>query len=217
MSTNSFLPAGRTSRIKKGEVYLQLQTEYAARPYPRITTTIINDGRVVHKVEKKLSQPVDCYEEQQRIEAAMRHLHSEITSVVKENPFNGERGVGGAKSSSAPLGIPEKLAAVKGVRRVLELDQDGQFTQSEPSEAFRGLYKDLLKSLADLIQIFDTLPGENGNRQKGVYEVERNRLYFLSSGTFFYFVLCEPKDEPVEFEKVFKAIITASASPLASS
>jgi len=205
MSPNSFIPAGRTSRIKKGDVYLQLQTEYAARPYPRITTTIINDGRVIHKVEKKLKQPVESIEEQQRIESAMRHLHKEISSVVEENPFNFEHGIGGPPK---PKTIPDQLKAVPGVRRLLQMNADGSFVGEGPSDAFKSIYKDLLKSLNELMAIFDPLPSNNGERQKGVYEVEPNKLYFISAGSTFYFLLCEPTDPPTDLETQFKSIVS---------
>jgi len=38
---------------------LQVQTEYASRPAPRITTTILDSGRVIHKIGNQLERPIE--------------------------------------------------------------------------------------------------------------------------------------------------------------
>ena len=64
MTVNQFIPAGRTSLVNKDGSSIQIQTEYAFRPYPRVTTTILDNGRVLHKVERKLNKGIDSIEEQ---------------------------------------------------------------------------------------------------------------------------------------------------------
>ena len=67
MMVERYIPAGRTSLVKTGSGSLQLQTEYAYHPYPRITTAIQSSGQVLHKVEKRLAKEIGSIEEQQRM------------------------------------------------------------------------------------------------------------------------------------------------------
>ncbi len=63
---------------------LQVQTEYAYRPYPRITTTILTEGQVLHKVEKKLEAVISSIEEQNQTEDVMKKQHREVLSLINE-------------------------------------------------------------------------------------------------------------------------------------
>lgn len=80
---SDFIPVGRTSLAKRGNTTLQVQTEYAARPNPRIATTITENGRVVHKVERPLEKPVSSAEEQRTTETQMRQQHATIVSTIE--------------------------------------------------------------------------------------------------------------------------------------
>lgn len=80
---SEFIPVGRTSLAKRGNTTLQVQTEYAARPNPRIATTITENGRVVHKVERPLEKAVASAEEQRTTEAQMRQQHATIVSTIE--------------------------------------------------------------------------------------------------------------------------------------
>ena len=66
MSTSEFIPVGRTSLVRKRGLNLQVQTEYASRPSPRITTTILSDGQVLHKVERTLKTCVSSLKRRTR-------------------------------------------------------------------------------------------------------------------------------------------------------
>jgi len=77
-----FIPAGRTSLVKRGDQQLQVQTEYAYRPYPRITTTILNAGQVLHKLEKRLDRPIESIEEQNIAEDVIKRQHQEVVALI---------------------------------------------------------------------------------------------------------------------------------------
>ncbi len=84
MSTTEFIPSGRTSLVNRNGTALQIQTEYAYRPYPRVTTTILDGGRVLHKVEKKLKKCIESIEEQNEMEDIIKHQHSQVMLVIKD-------------------------------------------------------------------------------------------------------------------------------------
>lgn len=78
-----FIPVGRTSLARRGETALQVQTEYAARPNPRIATTISENGRVIHKVERPLERQIMSAEEQRETEAQMRQQHASVVATIE--------------------------------------------------------------------------------------------------------------------------------------
>ncbi|UCD64625.1 MAG: hypothetical protein JSW34_04100 [Candidatus Zixiibacteriota bacterium] len=183
MSTPSFIPNGRTSRVKKDGLALQVQTEYAFRPYPRLTTTILNDGQVIHKIEKKLDRPVGSVEEQSEMEQLIKRQHSEVVSVIKEKASASSATLQEFKeSASGYISLSDRLRSIAGVQSVYELDNEGNFCRQDIEEKFRKAYSALFKGLKDLIEVFAAVPGLGMTRERGVYEVERERLYLVSCG-----------------------------------
>lgn len=198
----SFIPSGRTSLLKRGTTPLQVQTEYAPRPYPRLTTTILDRGRVVHKVEKKLERPVQSPEEQAKIEDMMKKQHSEILSIIKETSlFSLDTRIG------KPRTLRDRLAAIPGVESIYRLDNDGSFTGKRRSEQFRRVFSAIHKSINELVDIFALIPGVTMTREKGVYEVERDRLYLVSSGEKCYFVTVRRANHKIAYEKAIKKVV----------
>ncbi len=212
MNSGDYIPVGRTSLVKKGEVSLQVQTEYASRPNPRITTCILQDGRVLHKIERSVDNPISTVEEQLRVETTIKRQHAEIIAIIQNTsykpPADDEPRVASREALPA---IPRKpadcISAVPGVQRVFHLDNEGNFVDDSGTEQFRKMFGPVFKSLHELMEIFGRLPGVGVTREKGVYEVERDRLYFASAGTECFFVLVRRIDPTTDFEKAFKAAI----------
>lgn len=205
---SNYIPAGRTSLVKKGDAKLHLQTEYAARPYPRITTTVLNSGRVLHKVEKKLDKPVETIEEQQRIENAIKQLHRDVTVVIKKLGSTASLGLPEKEPVPDPVKpLPDRIQEIRGVQRVFTLDSSGSFIGSEQGSQFKKEFGKILKSLGDLMEIFSILPGGSSNREKGVYEVERDKIYFVSMGDAFYFVTIDRVYRGTNYEQALKQAI----------
>ncbi len=110
---SDFIPVGRTSLAKRGNTTLQVQTEYAARPNPRIATTITENGRVVHKVERPLEKAVASAEEQRTTEAQMRQQHATIVSTIegrKETDKSETGKIEVKRSGLTPLVNPDESA-----------------------------------------------------------------------------------------------------------
>ncbi|HVP07534.1 MAG TPA: hypothetical protein VMS71_06795 [Candidatus Acidoferrum sp.] len=212
MSSGDYIPVGRTSLVKKGEVSLQVQTEYASRPNPRITTCILQNGRVLHKIERSVDNPISTIEEQLRVETTIKRQHAEIIAIIQNTPYTPpEKGDREIVSRKPRVTIPRKaadcIAAVPGVQKVFHLDNEGNFMGDTGSEQFRKMFGPVFKSLHELMAIFGRLPGVGITREKGVYEVERDRLYFASAGTECFFVLVRRVDPTTDFEKAIKAAV----------
>ena len=237
MNLSNFIPTGRTSLVKKGSVDLQIQTEYAYRPYPRLTTTILTNGQVLHKIEKKLAKPVESFEEQSKIENRMKIQHTEVLNIIKENDTSS---LVEKASQSQRITIPEKVSVeqalsenispsdrnapaeeiidlepslidkfknIAGVKYVYHLNNDGEFVNKIERDNFRNSYAAVFKNISELIEIFSMIPGVTITRERGVYEVERNSLYLISCGDDIYFVVIKEPKEGLQYEHLLKSIV----------
>jgi len=81
----TYIPAGRTSLVKKGGLSLQIQTEYARIPAPRITTTILKNGQVLHKVQRELEYQITSLEEQASTEEIIKRQHMAVVTQLKKH------------------------------------------------------------------------------------------------------------------------------------
>ena len=200
MANNNFIPAGRTSLVGQGEVKLQVQTEYADRPYPRITTTILDSGQVLHKVEKKLGESIGSTEEQKRMQDIMARQHAEIVAVIDRR--SGEKVRQAPDSPPTPTENPslrERMEEVNGVHRVYQLDNDGNLINQDVSVAFRLNHVAIFENLCEMATLFEQIPDTDGQRLSGVRAIQANRLYLASSGESLYFVVIQTPVDGVDY------------------
>jgi hypothetical protein len=216
MAQADYIPAGRTSRIRRGKIDLTLQTEYAVRPNPRLTTSVFSEGQVIYKIEKELAGPVTSLEDKSRVEILLRRQHVQAMDVVNSdsfppiesrimNPSASTRETTVEKIDQNELSLADRIRDVEGVTYVIELDNDGNFTSTTLSEKFKKQFDMIFRNLHEILDIFTAVPG--GSREQGVYEVERNRLYLISAGKVCYFVLVRSGDTTTDFESIFQRIL----------
>jgi flagellar motor component MotA len=208
MPDNSYIPVGRTSLVRRGRLDLQVQTEYAPRPYPRITTTVLSGGQVLHKIEKKLEEPIRSQEEQHRAQRVIRQQHADVTSLLESGSTILPSGPDEKKKPAVPGATPtrdrsltERLAAINGIQRIYQVDNNGNFIGNGSSDQFKRAFAPVFKHLQDLLAVFVQLPGNNNRREQGVYEIERDRLYVVSTGREFYFVVVKRADRDTNYEQ----------------
>jgi hypothetical protein len=80
-----YIPSGRLSAITCGEQRIEIQTEYAQHPRPRVATTITVAGKVVHKIQKNWEKVIACIEEMHQAEELINSQHDEVALLVKEH------------------------------------------------------------------------------------------------------------------------------------
>lgn len=81
-------PAGISSEAGSGEKKYCVQTEFAPRPKPRITTSVSLNGEVVQKVENLWEKLPQSEEDKDEIERFLKKQHQEVIKDIKER---GER------------------------------------------------------------------------------------------------------------------------------
>lgn len=82
-----FIPAGRTALVTKGEFELQVQTEYASRPIPRISSSILCSGELLHRIDVPLDDPIESLEDLATAERLIMLQHGEVLRIVKADNF----------------------------------------------------------------------------------------------------------------------------------
>jgi hypothetical protein len=186
-----YIPAGRTSLVKKGKTAFQLQTEYASIPRPRVTTTIFTEGRVLHKIEKPIDKDIATVEEMHRVEDIIMAQHLEVSKIIHE------RGLPTVPESVAGTFLErtrsESISQLPEVERVFRITSDGKIADdSQITRKFKKLFKHILKELPEMIMVFASMPGEPGRREEGIYELEAGRILLASTGVEFFLILVKP-------------------------
>jgi len=231
MNSQNYIPTGRTSLVKQGEVALQVQTEYARRPAPRITTTVLNSGQVIHKIERSLNHQVESSEEKTRVEVYIKKQHSEIIAIIENNPLKTDPALSTSgikiiddnpesdqkhseiesmlKESEAPKekSTHELLAELPGEHRVFRLDSNGNMPDTSLSPKFKKQFKPVLKNLHTLLDLFAKLPAPGPRRKSGIYEIECNVLYLISDGNEFYLFYIIRPELRVHYEQYLRSVL----------
>jgi len=186
-----YIPAGRTSLVKKGRTEFQLQTEYAGKPQPRITTTIFSDGQVLHKVTKAINKEITSIEEMHLVEKFIRTQHVEISNIIRE------KGLPTEPQSTA--GIPQEKTRSQRINEMPEVEllfrvtPEGKIADTSwLTGNFKKLFKHVLKELPQMMVVFASLHDQPGQHERGIYEIERGRILLASTGVEFYLILLRP-------------------------
>jgi hypothetical protein len=189
--TAQYIPSGRTSLVKRGKLEFQLQTEYAAIPQPRVTTTIFAQGRVLHKIEKAVSKAIDSIEEMHRIEDLIKAQHIEVSKSLRDRGLpTVPESRGDVESGLSRL---ERMRRLEEVERVFLVSSEGKIVDDRRlTKEFKRLFKHIFKELPSLITVFASLPDSEGRREEGFYEIEPGRVLLASTGAEFYLMLIRP-------------------------
>lgn len=151
---NEFLPPGLLSGYKYGGKTIQIQTEYAHRPHRRVTTSVVLDGRTVHKIDTPWEEAADTPAIKEKLESCLNNQHRQALALVKARA---EEFVGGPPDPT-PAGYPkpsfrdsmvEVLGSLPFVIGIYEFDKQGKIL-------FSHNYRDIC---AEWAREFETLAG----------------------------------------------------------
>jgi hypothetical protein len=207
MANENLIPSGRTSQLTKEGETLQIQTEFAGRPLPRLTTSVINQGQVIHKIQQELKSPIIDEVEKIKVEKLLQRQHAEVIRIVESKDFAVDRTFKDKPVIvNKNLTLAERLETLDGVQGLYRIDNEGNFEAPHLSRRFKSQFSLIFKNMLEILNIFTELPG--GRRESGVVEIERRRLYLISSGHECYFLLYNGNLRPGEIEKQIGAILT---------
>src|SRR3989304_1114400 len=77
-------PVGRVSPVNTAEGKYHIQTEFALRPQPRVTTTVTFNGRVVHKDNYPCKPEILAEESRDLLEAILNDQHKKVKESIQK-------------------------------------------------------------------------------------------------------------------------------------
>lgn len=167
------LPSGRTSSLTWEGKTFQIQTEFVARPQPKVVTSIILGGMVVHKIEKiwngKLTE-----EDQTKIEQFLKKEHQGVVRSLKKNPYDFLPGVKEEFQKQI-----EKLSKLKEIENPFILNYHGNLLY--PPEKEDRYLNTLSKILAQTLRLGQSLTDSSrvGEITSGVLDYPPHKIVWV--------------------------------------
>jgi hypothetical protein len=167
-----FIPNGRLSAVAHGGEKVQIQTEFAAHPRPRVTTSVVLAGRVVLKEEQAWEDETESPEGQQNLETALKRQHIEVHERVEANGIDlAPR----PQASSSSVRMPDVRDATSqqarhpaskapGVLRLFIVSKSGDLLAADDSGVPAPGSAGLFVSSAEFIEFFESSESERFNQ-----------------------------------------------------
>ncbi len=166
-----FIPNGRLSAVEYGDEKVQIQTEFAAHPRPRVTTSVVLAGRVVHKEEQSWELETESQDGQRNLEQALKRQHIEIHERVETHVIDM---VSRPQAASSPVKMPEvksplpparhPAAHTPGVLRLFIVSKSGDLLAADDSGVPAPGSAGLFVASAEFIEFFETTESERFNQ-----------------------------------------------------
>jgi hypothetical protein len=166
-----FIPNGRLSAVEYGDEKVQIQTEFAAYPRPRVTTSVVLAGRLVHKEEQTWEDETESPEGQHNLELALKRQHIEVHERVESNVIDL---MPRPQAASSPVRMPEvrspqpparhPAAHTPGVLRLFIVSRSGDLLAADDSGVPAPGSAGLFVAAADFIEFFESSESERFNQ-----------------------------------------------------
>ncbi len=201
------IPAGLLSETRFGETKFFVQTEFASRPHPRVTTTITIDGAVVEKVENVWEKLPQTEEDREAIEGFLIKQHQQVLRNIKEKKgslisFEPGKVEERACEDDTILKIREELSRTKGVRGWVFLSESTRMTMHLISEPEDKETEDFIVQIKNLSSFLPQI-APWGNFKGAILTSLKYRMIFLPWKKHLVGVTLDPQ---VDCEKLVKRI-----------
>jgi len=145
MDATDYIPPGKLGSHRHGDKLLQVQTEFALRPRPRLTSSVVVDGRTVHKTDREWTEDFSREESRLRLEIELAEQHRATMALVVDRAAEFAEsgrptptpGGDGFEAASFRDTIEEVLRTVPYTMGFYEFDQDGEII-------YRRLFRDVV-------------------------------------------------------------------------
>jgi hypothetical protein len=157
-----FIPNGRLSAVEHGDEKVQIQTEFATHPRPRVTTTVVLGGRVVHKEEHPWESETETPDGQQELESFLHKQHLAIHHRVENQEIQvvlPQAAVSRVVMPSVPA-ARHPAAQTPGVLRLFIVSRSGDLLAADDSGVPGPGSAGLFMSAADFIEFFESTESE---------------------------------------------------------
>lgn len=188
------IPGGLSSEASFKDTKFWVQTEFAQRPKPRVTTTISINGEVVEKVENVWERLPQTEEDKQEIEKFLKRQHQQVLEKIKNrrgklaSPEREKEEVASAEEDVV-LKVKEELSGADGVFGWVFILQGGQMLTHQISEP---VDKDLVQRIKDFSSFLPSVT-RLGEFVGGILEAPGSCMVFLPLQTYFLAIELDPK------------------------
>ncbi len=204
------LPAGLGSEAKFKDAKLYVQTEFAQRPRPRVTTTIFLNGEVVEKVENIWEKLPQTEEEKQKIEKFVREQHRQVLEKIKKR---GEKftSLKQSQKKEAPaeedMGakICEELSKADGVLEWVVISKEDKTVASQTSSPKAEEIQDITRQIKDFALFLPSVTNL-GRFVGGILDWPKMRLLFFFLQKRFLAIKLDQKVDPKNLVKRLKSL-----------
>ncbi len=178
-------PSGMSGEASWGEERFCVQTEFAPRPKPRITTSISLNGEVVEKVENVWDKLPQSEEDKDEIERFLRKQHRQVIEDIREK--GSVSSIGGAGKNSAReekqnegliSKVKEVISISEGITGCVLLSNDDRIIGQDTLNSTDQTIIDLTRSTNDLASSLSSV-SKVGNLVGGVLKSEQMRMVFI--------------------------------------
>lgn len=167
---SKYQPPGRLSKVTGPDFMIQIQTEFAWSPHARITTSVILDGVLIHKIQKEWDSPLETDEEKQAVSKLINKQHNEVEKIIRTNQ-DFILDYGKPKKKETDFGA---VLEIDGVSRAFLLSGDGILTPFTDEEIEIEKVH-LFENLFELVEFLD-LTTSLGGMQEGFLVLDEDRI-----------------------------------------
>jgi hypothetical protein len=204
------IPGGLASEASVKETKYCVQTEFAQRPKPRVTTTISLNGEVVEKVENIWDRLPQTEEDKKEVETFLKKQHQQVLENIKNKKAESATFGLETKGSVDPKGtstlkIEEELSRTPGIYGWILLSEDNGMKANQLSTKEKGDYSDIVRSVRHFSKLLSS-ETTLGNFQGGILEVSDSRMVFLPLRTQFLALQVEPQTDVKKLIQSIKAV-----------
>lgn len=205
------IPGGLSSEAVVKEDKFCVQTEFAQRPKPRVTTTISLNGEVVEKVENPWDRSPHTEEDKEEIEKFLKRQHQQVLETIKgtgekpASPKPENKEVAPAVGDELSK-VDQELSSYDGVSGWVSLMEDGQMSTRRISGSEDKDIKDQVKLIKDLTLFLPTVTNL-GKFVGGVMHLAKGFLLLLPLHHRLLAVQLDPKVDVKSLVKRIKSVV----------
>jgi len=222
MEATNYIAQGKLGSYQKEDKLFQVQTEFAHRPRPRVTSSVVLDGRTIHKTDKEWPGDLSTEEGRAELDAFVASQHKLTLALIEAradeflDPPPPTPAGGGFSAPTILETIEEVLQTVPYVIGLYEFDDAGAITHRKH---YRDVVADWDREFAALSALVFGLPNiiRVGDFRYGLVRFGAENLITARIGDRAFGILTDPsatvehlrKDFPELFEAAYNANDTA--------
>lgn len=204
------MPGGLSSEAKLKDAKFCVQTEFAQRPKPRVTTTISRDGVVVKKVENAWERLPQTEEEKDKIERFLRRQHqnviAKITRGMDPDAHPGKMGQITAPDKKVIGKIDQELSATDGVLGWVHISGVDRTASHHLHSSEANTISNLVGALRDVSSLMTSFSGL-GNLVGGILESPASSELCLPLGAHFLVVKADFRVNLKDLAKRIRSVV----------